>query len=117
MAFINEPITDENGLPSGITVDRERNMLLKRLSAFLPDFPADFTLSVNGDDIRFEAFQRVVNYGDQTFDIRWEVSNVYTPKHIHKEDALLLIKEVLEVHGFSPLDTKRPNHTEVKFYI
>lgn len=54
MGFVNEKNTADS---TWRTIDRERNVVLKRMSGWVPESPYEFNLNIDGEEIKFSAFQ------------------------------------------------------------
>ncbi len=110
MGFVNERIEIEGKLPEYQTIDRERNIVLKRVRAGRPDDPYDFNLNINGEEINFSAFQKIhqkmkeeLAPGEEPFRVEWRVVEIYGPSHLKSDKSKLffLIEEALDAYGFT----------------
>jgi len=110
MGFVNEKIEIEGELPEYQTIDRERNIVLKRVRAGRPDDPYDFNLNINGEEINFSAFQKIhqkmkeeLAPEEESFRVEWRVVEIYGPTHLKSDKSKLfpLIEEALDAYGFA----------------
>ncbi|MCC6921978.1 MAG: hypothetical protein IT525_02765 [Nitrosomonas sp.] len=110
MGFVNERIEIEGKLPEFQTIDRERNIVLKKVGGGVPDTPLDFNLNINGEEINFSAFQKICQKmkeerkpEEKPYRIEWRVVEIYGPSHLKSDKSKLfpLIAEVLDAYGFA----------------
>lgn len=110
MGFVNEKIEIEGELPERQTIDRERNIVLKKVGGGHPEYPLDFNLNINGEEINFSAFQRIrqkmkkeLASGEEPYRVEWRVVEIYGPSHLKSDKSKLffLIEEALDAYGFT----------------
>lgn len=110
MGFVNEKIEIEGKLPERQTIDRERNIVLKKVGGGHPEYPLDFNLNINGEEINFSAFQRIrqkmkkeLASGEEPYRVEWRVVEIYGPSHLRSDKSKLfpLIEEALDAYGFA----------------
>jgi len=110
MGFVNEKIEIEGKLPEFQTIDRERNIALKRVGGGHPEYPLDFNLNINGEEINFSAFQRIrqkmkeeLASGEKPYRVEWRVVEIYGPSHLKSDKSKIfpLIEEAFDAFGFT----------------
>ncbi len=110
MGFVNERIEIEGKLPEFQTIDRERNIVLKKVGGGHPEYPLDFNLNINGEEINFSAFQKIrqkmkeeLKPEEKSYRIEWRVVEIYGPSHLKSDKSKLfpLIEEALDAYGFA----------------
>jgi hypothetical protein len=107
MCFLREI---EGKLPEFQTIDRERNIVLKKVGGGHPEYPLDFNLNINGEEINFSAFQKIrqkmkeeLKPEEKPYRIEWRVVEIYGPSHLKSDKSKLfpLIEEALDAYGFA----------------
>jgi hypothetical protein len=110
MGFVNEKIEIEGKLPEFQTIDRERNIVLKRVSASRPDEAYGFNLNINGEEVNFSAFRKIyqkmkeeLSLGEKPYRIEWRVVEIYGPSDLKSDKSKIfpLIEEALDAYGSS----------------
>jgi len=110
MGFVNERIEITGKLPEFQTIDRERNIVLKRVSASRPDEAYGFNLNINGEEVNFSAFQKIHQKmkderspGEKPYRVEWRVVEIFGPSHLKSDKSKIfpLIEEALDAYGSS----------------
>ena len=98
MSFVNE--RKEDG--TWQTIDRERNIILKKVGGGRPQEPIEFNLNLDSENIRFYAFQSIKQL-EHTYQIEWRVVEIIAPLclKLDKPKLYLLIEEALNGYGFA----------------
>lgn len=112
MAFVNEEM-DGGGWQ---TIDRQRNIILKRTGSYFPDGTPSFILNVDGHVIRFEAFRVTENLPNKKINVTWDIRSLdlFPAFNKNPEKACELITEALKTYGFAPT-VVLGDHVDVKF--
>ena len=94
MGFVNERLENHEWQ----TIDRERNIVLKRVGGGGPeDSPYDFNLNIADENVNFTAYQKIISLGrEKGYDIEWQVLAIYAPPHV-KQDKLKLHGVIAEL--------------------
>jgi hypothetical protein len=75
-----------------------------------PEYPLDFNLNINGEEINFSAFQKIrqkmkeeLKPEEKSYRIEWRVVEIYGPSHLKSDKSKLfpLIEEALDAYGFA----------------
>jgi hypothetical protein len=98
MAFVNERREDGTWQ----TIDRERNLVLKKVGGGRPQEPIEFNLNIDGENVNFDAFQRIKQL-QHAYQIEWRVVRIIAPLHLKQDKSRLhaLIEEALDTYGFA----------------
>ncbi|WP_297324082.1 hypothetical protein [Nitrosomonas sp.] len=100
MGFVNERLENHEWQ----TIDRKRNIVLKRTGGGTPQEPFDFNLNIAGESVNFSANYKMINLEkEKGYDIEWQVLAIYAPSHIKQDKLRLhsLIAEALDAFGFA----------------
>ncbi|MBP6367333.1 MAG: hypothetical protein KBA82_12205 [Nitrosomonas sp.] len=98
MGFVNERLENHEWQ----TIDRERGIVLKKVSGPGPDSYFKFNLIFEGEGVNFSAYQKMKQLKDGD-EIEWQVLEIYAPSHIKQDKSRLheLITEALDAYGFA----------------
>lgn len=98
MAFVNE--RKEDG--TWQTIDQERKLVLKKSGGGRPQEPIEFNLNIAGENVNFDAFQRIKQL-QHAYQIEWRVVRIIAPPHLKQDKSRLhaLIEEALDAYGFA----------------
>ena len=98
MGFVNEKTEDGKWQ----TIDRERNIILRKIGGGMPQVPMDFSLDVNGQEFKFQAFQHNETLKNG-YHVKWRVVKIYAPVSLKlkKDEIHQLIEEALHGYGFA----------------
>lgn len=99
MGFVNEELEGHKWQ----TIDRERNIVLKRVGGGGPErSPDDFNLNIEGESVNFSAYQKI-NQLKHGYEVEWQVLAIYAPPHVKQDKSKLhgLIAEALDTFGFA----------------
>lgn len=98
MAFVNERREDGTWQ----TIDRERKLVLKKVGGGRPQEPIEFNLNIAGENVNFDAFQRIKQL-QHAYQIEWRVVRIIAPLHLKQDKFQLhaLIEEALDTYGFA----------------
>ena len=90
MGFVNERIEITGKLPEFQTIDRERNIVLKKVGGGRSEVPFDFNLNINGKEVNFFAFQSIKQKkkeelapGEEPYRIEWCVEEIIGPPQLY----------------------------------
>lgn len=117
MAFINEEIENRDRH----TIDKERNIILKRAGSS-SDGELRYKLLLGGNEIRF-AGTSGCSYADKPepgqvplYNMNWEIFRLHIPAELkdQKKDILGLIEEALVAHGWNYY-TEKASSVKVSF--
>jgi hypothetical protein len=105
MAFVNEENIEDR---TWKTIDRERNIVLKKVGGGMPESPHDFNLNIDGEEINFSAFikrnqkkKEELAPGEKAFRVEWLVVQIFGPSQLRTDKSKLypLIEEALDAYG------------------
>jgi|TARA_R110000868_G_scaffold398626_1_gene671907 hypothetical protein len=110
MGFVNEILENFDRR----TVDKKRDITLVRTGTSHPDYPTEFSLTIKGDSLTFEAIQRTEQLDNGKSNVYWDVINVLVPREFdHSKDNILeTIEASLIAYGFAA-STQNVEKTQV----
>lgn len=98
MGFVNERLENHEWQ----TIDRERDIVLKKVGGPGSDSYFKFNLTFEGESVNFSAYQKMKQLKDGD-EIEWQVLEIYAPPHVKQDKSKLhgLMTEALDAYGFA----------------